>query len=200
MLVGKTLAMLNTRKSAPDSPLTWVNTMTSIRNHRYSTNRIIVDEWHSLTHADWPTQDLPKLVMDIPSERVTLSLPPAWQGPYTCARAHQWIRDRDNESITLLAVEKASQKAIGIVIVFEADNDGNVRLGYLLDETAWGKGFASELVGGFVEWCRDHHIISITGGVERGNVASARVLEKCGFVAEPTTGESDEQLFKMVLA
>ena len=53
-----------------------------------------------------------------------------------------------------------------------------VRLGYLLAENAWGKGFASELIEGFVDWCRGQEAItSLAGGVEADNAASRRVLE-----------------------
>ena len=130
---------------------------------------------------------------------MTQSLPPSWQGSYTLERAEQWVSDRDNVGVTLLAIEKASKQAIGMVILFETENSGNLRLGYMLVESAWGKGFASELVAGFVQWCHHQDISSITGGVERDNVASRRILEKCGFIAEPDSSESSEQLFKLDL-
>mmetsp|Transcript_18083 Transcript_18083/g.33682 ORF Transcript_18083/g.33682 Transcript_18083/m.33682 type:complete len:88 (-) Transcript_18083:963-1226(-) len=86
-----------------------------------------------------------------------------------------------------------------MVVLFEPENFGHLRLGYMLAENAWGKGYASEIVAGFVEWCHKRDIKSISGGVEPDNVASRRVLDKCGFIAEPNTGESEEQLFMIVL-
>ena len=77
-----------------------------------------------------------------------------------------------------------------------------VRIGYLLSESAWGKGFATELVGGFVAWCRQYASLqSVAGGVERGNVASIRVLEKNGFYAVADNGDAhnDDQLFRLSL-
>ncbi len=53
-----------------------------------------------------------------------------------------------------------------------------VRLGYLLAERGWGRGMASELVAGFVGWCRENGVVSISGGVAIDNPASARVLVK----------------------
>jgi RimJ/RimL family protein N-acetyltransferase len=87
---------------------------------------------------------------------------------------------------------------IGLIILFESayGTDGSeLRLGYMLAESAWGRGLASELVSGFVEWCQNNEVASVTGGVERNNIASRRVLEKCGFVCEPSTQEAAEQLF-----
>ncbi len=74
-----------------------------------------------------------------------------------------------------------------------------MRLGYLLAERAWGKGIASELIRGLVEWCRKSGIASIVGGVERNNIASRRVLEKNGFVCDASTKNSPEQMFELKL-
>ncbi|NND92797.1 MAG: GNAT family N-acetyltransferase, partial [Granulosicoccus sp.] len=139
------------------------------------------------------------VVQEILTERVTQNLPPSWQGSYNLTRAHHWINDRDKEGTNLLAVDKAGKQAIGMIILFESEASSNLRLGYMLNESAWGKGFASELVGGFVNWCRHHDIHSVTGGVEQSNIASRRVLEKCGFQAEPDTHETGEQLFTLRL-
>jgi RimJ/RimL family protein N-acetyltransferase len=174
--------------------------MAMTRDYRFTTDRLIINEWKSLTSEEWPQQNIAGVVLDILTEPVTQSLPPAWQGAYTADRAQQWVRERDAEGVTLLAVERVSKAAIGMVILFEPENSGHLRLGYMLAESAWGKGFASELVAGFVEWCRQHNIKTVTGGVEPDNVASRRVLEKCGFIAEPGSGQSEEQLFKIVLS
>ena len=57
-----------------------------------------------------------------------------------------------------------------------------VHLGYVLAESAWGQGLGSELVEGFVEWCRgERQIRSLIGGVAADNLASVRILEKNGF-------------------
>lgn len=138
-------------------------------------------------------------------EPVTRSLPPAWQGRYTVERAREWLKERDDEGVTLLIIDKSTKQAVGLMILFETDakSDGDgleVRLGYLLSESTWGKGFASELVRGFVGWCRDQaSISSIAGGVAQDNPASRRVLEKNGFRLVQRDGESadDEDLFRL---
>lgn len=164
----------------------------------YSTDRLLVKEWHSLTSDDWQEQDLAVLVKSILTPQVTRYLPPSWQAPYTLERAEAWIAERDDEGVTLLAVEKSSGNAIGIVILFESDKDqygSDLRLGYMLAESSWGKGLASELINGFVIWCRKNNIRSVTGGVEDDNIASRRVLEKCGFIQIPSDERAREQLF-----
>ncbi len=140
------------------------------------------------------------------TEPVTRSLPPSWQGHYTVERAREWVKERDEEGATLLIIEKATKQAIGLMILFEtAAEDGSgteVRLGYLLSESAWGKGLASELVRGFVGWCRDQaSISSIAGGVAQDHPASRRVLEKNGFrfVQRDSEIAEGEDVFRLQL-
>ena len=170
----------------------------------FETNRLLVGEWHSLSHDD---DELARVSVNILTDSVTRSLPTSWQGSYTAERARAWITERDNEGTTLLIVEKSSGQAIGMMILFETDADSvsdgtEVRIGYLLSETAWGRGYASELIKEFVHWCRKHSSIrSLAGGVERGNIASTRILEKNGFRAVHEDGEvrCQEQLFRLIL-
>jgi len=59
----------------------------------------------------------------------------------------------------------------------------------------WGKGYAAELIGGFVKWCKDNDISTVTGGVDSDNIASIRVLEKNNFVRESHTDKNKEQMY-----
>lgn len=174
----------------------------------FETERLLVKEWHSLSASDWPQQDLAHVVMTTLTEPVTRSLPPSWQGSYSKERASQWIQERDDEEgATLLAIDKSTRQPIGLMILFESQSETDngcidVRLGYLLAEAAWGKGFATELVTGFVSWCHNQSsIASIAGGVERDNLASIRVLEKTGFqlVTSGTETAQDELLYQLNL-
>ncbi len=95
-------------------------------------------------------ENLAQLVAAMLTEPVTRTLPTAWQGNYTVSRASEWIRERDREGTTLLAIDKSTKKPVGLVILMEVagekDTGGiEVRLGYLLSEPAWGKGLATEL-------------------------------------------------------
>ena len=54
---------------------------------------------------------------------------------------------------------------------------------HIIAQSAWGRDLATEVVAGIAEWCRANGTIrSIVGGVADGNSASARVLQKNGFV------------------
>ncbi len=162
---------------------------------RFETPRLMVGEWHSLSSHDPGEGDLEHAVMSILTEEVTRALPPEWHGAYSVARARDWIRARDEEGVTLLVVERSSRRAVGLVILLQDGERGDgvvLRLGYLLAEAAWGRGLASELIRGFVDWCRGVGVTRIIGGVATNNPPSRRVLEKCGFVRAVSTGASTD--------
>ncbi len=113
-------------------------------------------------------------------------------------RAAAWIEERDDESTTLIAIERDTERAVGLVILFEIPNeevdDGvDIRLGYLLAERDWGRGLATELVAGLVAWCRSSgRVRSIAGGVEIDNPASAQVMVKNSFAPTGQRQEGEE--------
>ena len=56
--------------------------------------------------------------------------------------------------------------------------------GYALAREAWGKGFATEALRAVVEVARSTGIARLEAVCHPENLASTRVLEKCGFVNE----------------
>ncbi len=129
------------------------------------------------------------------TEPVTRTLPTAWQGDYTASRAREWVRERDREGTTLLVINKSTKEPVGLVILIEVDSENaidgiEVRLGYLLSEPAWCRGLATELVKGFVAWCRTQApIATLAGGVDVAHPVSIRVREKNGFRQIEAEGE-----------
>lgn len=166
---------------------------------RFDTERLLVGEWHSLSADDWNEKDLIQFVCDLLTPAVTEELPESWQGPFSVERAGPWIVERDDEGAMLLVIERASQDPIGMMTLFEGDVDGQIRLGYLLSESVWGQGYGTELVQGFVEWCKASETISVFAGVSRSNVASQRVLIKGGFKMQQNAADSDQLFFELLL-
>jgi ribosomal-protein-alanine N-acetyltransferase len=63
-------------------------------------------------------------------------------------------------------------------------------LGYCLTEAAWGLGYATEAAGALLQWAFDHLDLNrVQAETDTRNAASARVLEKLGFVHEGTLRE-----------
>lgn len=171
----------------------------ALRRCAFSTDRLVVDEWHrQATRFDL---DLANVVGELLTAATTPELPPEWRGDFDAERAERWVEARDIESPTLLAVEFGTSRVVGLLIVFEATDESvsrgvDVRLGYVLAESAWGQGLATELVGGLVEWSRSEPSIrTISAGVAPTNEASARVLRKNGFVPHAVT--DGEQVFRI---
>jgi RimJ/RimL family protein N-acetyltransferase len=63
-------------------------------------------------------------------------------------------------------------------------------LGYCFDEAAWGHGYATEAARALLQWAFDTLDLNrVQAETDTRNVASARVLEKLGFVREGTLRE-----------
>ena len=63
-------------------------------------------------------------------------------------------------------------------------------LGYCLTDAAWGHGYATEAARALLQWAYDTLDLNrVQAEADTRNVASARVLEKLGFVREGTLRE-----------
>jgi [ribosomal protein S5]-alanine N-acetyltransferase len=69
------------------------------------------------------------------------------------------------------------------------DERGSVEIGYGVAATGQGRGIATNAVGLIVELARRFGARTVVAGTDPGNLASQRVLEKCGFVRTEPEGE-----------
>lgn len=157
-----------------------------VENCELETDRLRAVEWHEFVERSERKLMLSAVVASMLTERVTAVLPKQWQGSFTTERAAAWIAERDSIATTMLAVTKREEIPVGLLILNEtAAQEGKgieLRIGYLLAEEHWGRGFATELVAGLVVWSQPQlEIVSLVGRVAHGNEASRRVLEKNGF-------------------
>jgi RimJ/RimL family protein N-acetyltransferase len=57
-----------------------------------------------------------------------------------------------------------------------------IEIGYTLDKTSWGKGYATEATEALMEYAtKQLGITALVAYTDETNLASNRVLEKCGF-------------------
>jgi len=144
-------------------------------------------------------------------ESLTLAAnhPQSWQwlrrpypNPYTTKDAIEWInKNLENNKLSqtewksfgICLPENEKEIVGGIGIHGEKDNcmSRTIEMGYWLSPKYWGKGMATEAVElmtlyTFNEFTkiRGHAIERIEGFVFLENIASQRVLEKCGFHCE----------------
>jgi ribosomal-protein-alanine N-acetyltransferase len=172
----------------------------------FETDRLVVDDWPRFLSVDTAEALRNTFLVSLLTDPVTRDLPPAWQGPYDTDRASLWFVERQSESTVLLIVDRSDGRPVGLVILSESGNSDqslDIRLGYMIDENAWGQGLATEVVAGFADWCRaDGTIRSIIGGVTDVNSASAQVLQKNGFIPhdESTDHPADKVEYKLTFS
>ena len=79
--------------------------------------------------------------------------------------------------------EKDCARVLGSTgLVFKEDNSAEV--GYALARNAWGQGFATEALRAILVIAKRIGIVHLRAGCHAANLASAHVLEKCGFQCE----------------
>ncbi|WP_166627762.1 GNAT family N-acetyltransferase [Tenacibaculum caenipelagi] len=168
----------------------------SLTNFNFDTQRLTISKFSN------PKNDLEKdffiNVTKILTPNVTKSLPKGWQNINTLSTAKKWVKERNKESVFLIVKTKDTSEMIGFIFLFPIYLENNlidIRFGYLLSESFWKKGLGTELIKGLVYKCQNSgNIKSISGGIERDNIGSIRVMQKCGF--QPlNTYEKDNTVF-----
>lgn len=88
-------------------------------------------------------------------------------------------------------VEKRTRLCIGgIGFKRLPDSTGTVEIGYGICASCQGQGFMTEAVGRLCDLARVEGAIAVTAETDVANIASQRVLEKCGFTRLSTECES----------
>lgn len=82
-------------------------------------------------------------------------------------------------------VNKESNSVIGIIEVFDVENDRLGKVGYRLDPDFWGKGICTEALRRVIEFIfSETKIYRLHAEVDVENAASNAVLKKCCFTYE----------------
>jgi len=154
----------------------------------FQTKRLSIFNW-----KNWPN-DLIKSISLITTTKVMASLPSNWRNLSNRQTISQWINHREKEGQCLCIVNQTDQTLIGILFIYTDNNIKEMRLGYLIGEQYWQKGFASETIKGLCEYCKIHFQgYTLIGGVASSNSASIKVLQKNGFYPQEAT--SNDTLF-----
>jgi len=166
---------------------------------QFRTERLSVCAW-SRFYADKESKDhFHKQIIRILTPEVTKALPDGWQHIKRSSDAEKWVKDRADECHFIVVQEKSSGEIVGFIFLYEMGLQGvahELRFGYLLSESVWGKGLGTELIKGLIDWCQtERNIASLSGGVEKDNIGSIKVLEKNGFSLSKNEDQSSEVLF-----
>jgi RimJ/RimL family protein N-acetyltransferase len=118
---------------------------------------------------------------------------PAWTEPVRAERFIAWCRQMADEGTgARLAIDLAADNSfIGWCSISEWNRDFRcATLGYSLTDSAWGQVYATEAVRALLQWSFETLDLNrVEAETDTRNLASARVLEKVGFVREGTMRE-----------
>jgi RimJ/RimL family protein N-acetyltransferase len=135
----------------------------------------------------WRPGDEPALVRHANNRRIWLNMRDRFPHPYTRADAEAWVRcTADASPTTEFAIVVAGEAAGGIGLRPGEDvHRRAAEISYWLGEAHWGRGIATEAVRAVTDHAFDAlDLCRVWAGVFEDNAASARVLEKAGYVFE----------------
>ncbi len=159
------------------------------KKYLFTSNRLIVSEYLHLIEEN--EVKFATKVMSLLSPKVVKPLPDEWQGVNTVTKTINWLEDRKRECALYLISAIHSDTIIGLLFIYPLENTRSLHLGYLIGEDYWNKGYASEMLLALVAYYKEQaHVDTLIAGVEKTNIASIKVLEKCGFKLSENTSSA----------
>jgi [ribosomal protein S5]-alanine N-acetyltransferase len=145
----------------------------------------------------WRRSDIPSLVRYANNRKIWLNLRNVFPHPYTQAHGESWLAicESNRGPTTSFAIEFENEAVGGISLRLLDDvNCKTGVIGYWLGEPFWGRGIATSALKQITEYAfRNFPLERIEATVFEWNPASARVLEKAGYVLE---GRLKRNIFK----
>lgn len=98
-----------------------------------------------------------------------------------------WVKRKLGKDMHWGVVLKNAGEVMGDVTINDVQNDRMASIGYRLNPDEWSKGYITEAVQAVVQYIFGQtHLQRLEATVDVRNLASVRVLEKCGFQREGT--------------
>ena len=139
------------------------------------------------TLRPWRVEDEASLALHANNRNLSRNMRDIFPYPYTAADAAEWIERVKDESPTqnfAIAVDGAGVGGISLMLRSDVYRQ-SAEVGYWLGEPFWGRGIASEALRAVTDYAfATFDVIRLEAGVFGWNPASARVLEKAGYVLE----------------
>ena len=155
----------------------------------YKTNRLSVFEAFITPQESKPLTATAKLL----SPKVVESLPSNFKNINSLSDAEGWYNNMLSESRLFRVNLADTDTIIGFVFVFVED-DIDAHIGYLLGESYWKKGYATELLQGLIDFViNESKWTKLIAGVDTRNKVSSKLLLKLGFAEQKN--EDKEMLF-----
>ncbi len=131
--------------------------------------------------------DLSLMTLYANNPKVAINLRDAFPSPYTMDDAIGFKKAIDNQNPKTICAIEYKGDYVGNISLSPASDvyRKSAEIGYFIGEPFWGKGIMTRAVNLITEWgFKTFDIIRIYTGIFEYNIASQRVLEKCGYTKE----------------
>jgi len=121
------------------------------------------------------------------NDKVSINLRDAFPQPYSLENATDFKKMIDIQNPkTFFAIEYQNKYVGNISLSIGTDvYRKSAEIGYFIGEPFWNKGITTKAVNLITNWgFKNLDIVRIDTGIFEFNVASQRVLEKCGYIKE----------------
>lgn len=92
------------------------------------------------------------------------------------------LYEKKDNDFWIYAIERKSDNEFIGTLALIKDQEGDDEIGYRFLEKYWGMGYGFDLCRGTATYCKSIGMKKLIGYVINVNVASAKILKKCGFV------------------
>ncbi len=148
------------------------------------------------TIRPWRLDDAESLAKHANNRKIWLTVRDLFPHPYTIQDAHEFLRRAMSEQPEMKFCVEIDGAAVGGIGVHPGQDVYRLTatMGYWLGEQFWGRGIMTEAVAAVTDFCfKNFPLRRISAEVFTSNPASARVLEKAGFIFE---GRLKNHVFK----
>ena len=145
------------------------------------------------TVRSWEWRDRDAIVRHANNRNVSINLRDRFPYPYTVNDARRWLDSvvgRDPETNFAIAVADEAVGGIGFTVQDDVARR-SAEIGYWLGEEFWGRGIATDALIAVTDYAfANYDLCRLYAHVFEWNQASARVLEKAGYVFEGRSRKS----------
>ncbi|HBZ26540.1 MAG TPA: GNAT family N-acetyltransferase [Rikenellaceae bacterium] len=132
-------------------------------------------------------EDKERLLEFADNEKISINLRDGFPHPYTEKDAERFLSNVVNNLQDQIFAIEYNGIYVGNISLIKCSDvyRKSAEIGYLLDEKYWNKGIMTRAVDLICEYgFREMDLVRIYTGVFEYNIASQKVLERCGFVKE----------------
>ena len=139
------------------------------------------------TIRPWRLDDAESLARHANNRKIWLAVRDLFPHPYTIQDAREFLQRTISEGSAMKFCIEIDGVAVGGIGVHPGEDvhRHTATMGYWLGEEFWGRGVMTEAVTAVTDFCFENFLLRrISAEVFANNPASARVLEKAGFIFE----------------